>query len=298
MINLRSVEAFYAVMRTGSVTQAARLLNVTQPAVSIALQQLERRLRLKLFDRVAGRLIPTVEARALLPDTVEIFGRLNAMERLSQDLAQGVRGSLSIAATPPLCDGVIANSIASFLKRRPNVNLSVQAIASAVVVDRVISGEVDVGVVYEPVVSAAVQVEEVSQTMIGCLVPSSHRLARRRIVTVDDLAGERIITYLPQALLRPYVDRLLTDLNDPLRIQVLAGQSSTVIALALERVGIALIESSLFMMRPRRGFVLRPMSPEVRIKILVLRSQTSQHSHLAKAFIKHLREVSPSAPIN
>src|SRR5512140_2564993 len=101
MINLRQIEVFYAVMRAGSITEAARVLNVTQPAVSVALKQLESRLRMPLFDRVGGRLRPTPEARALMPDVAEIFGRLGAVERMSQDLAAGARGVLSIAATPP-----------------------------------------------------------------------------------------------------------------------------------------------------------------------------------------------------
>jgi len=179
MINLRLVECFHAVMRTGSVTQAARLLTVTQPAVSIALRQLESRLKLKLFDRTAGRLRPTPEAMALLPDLQAIFERLNAIERLSQDLAQGARGSFSVAATPPLCDGFVANCVAAFLRSRPEVRIGIQAIPSATVVDRVIGGEVDIGVVYEPVISAAVQVEEIGRAHIGCLLPARHRLARR-----------------------------------------------------------------------------------------------------------------------
>src|SRR3569832_2292731 len=149
MINLRQVEVFYAVIRTGSVTQAARVLNVTQPAVSIALRQLETRLDLKLFERSGGRLQATAEARALLPDLAEIFRRLAAVEHLSQDLAKGARGSFSVAATPPLCDGHVANCVAAFLRTRPDVRISIQGMASATVVDRVISGEADIGVVYE-----------------------------------------------------------------------------------------------------------------------------------------------------
>ena len=102
MINLRHVEVFYAIMRAGSITEAARVLNVTQPAVSVALKQFEARLQMKLFDRVGGRLQPTPEAKALLPDIAEIFGRLGAVERFSQDLAEGTRGMLSRRTPPPV----------------------------------------------------------------------------------------------------------------------------------------------------------------------------------------------------
>jgi DNA-binding transcriptional LysR family regulator len=289
MINLRQVEVFYAVIRTGSVTQAARLLNVTQPAVSIALKQLESRLKLKLFERSGGRLQATAEARALIPDLTEIFQRLAAVERLSQDLAQGARGSFSVAATPPLCDGFVANCVAGFLRTRPDVRISIQGVASLTVVDRVISGEADLGVVYEPVVSAAVQVEEIARARIGCVLPARHRLARRAAVSSNDLAGERVITYLPQALLRPYIDRVLGAGDASLTLQVLTGNSSTAIALAIEGAGIALVESALFLARPHRGFVLRPLTPATELKVLLLRPRPAARSRLIDDFLHQLR---------
>ena len=86
MLNLRHVEVFHAIMRAGTITEAARVLNVTQPAVSAALKQLERRLGMNLFDRVGGRLQPTPEARALLPDVAEIFGRIGALRRFRRQV--------------------------------------------------------------------------------------------------------------------------------------------------------------------------------------------------------------------
>lgn len=288
MINLRQVECFYAVMRTGSVTQAARLLNVTQPAVSIALQQLESRLKLKLFERSAGRLHATAEAKDLLPDLAEIFVRVNAIERRSQDLAQGVRGTLSVAATPPLCDGYVVNAVARFLRSRPDVRISIQATPSSMVVDRIISGEVDAGIVYQPVLSAAVQVEEIGGASIGCLVPARHRLARRRSISAQDLEGERLITYLPQALLRPYIDRVIAGGPAP---SVQTGASSTAIALVMEGAGIALVESALFQARPQRGMVLVPMEPATGLKVLLLRPRPAVRSRSLDEFVRELKAV-------
>lgn len=275
-------------MRTGSVTQAARLLNVTQPAVSIALKQLEARLKLKLFERSAGRLHATAEAKDLVPDLVEIFVRLAAIERRSQDLAQGMRGSLSVAATPPLCDGFVVNAVARFLRSRPDVRVSIQATPSAMVVDRVLSGEVDVGVVYGPVLSAAVQVEEIGSASIGCLVPSRHRLARRPSITAKDLDGERLVSYLPQALLRPYIDRVLAGAAAPM---VQTGASSTAIALVVEGAGIALVESALVQARPQRGLVLVPVVPATELKILLLRPRPAVRSRALDEFVRELRSV-------
>lgn len=291
MINLRHVEVFYAIMRAGTITEAARVLNVTQPAVSVALKQFEARLRMKLFDRVGGRLQPTPEARALLPDIAEIFGRLGAVERFSQDLAEGARGVLSIAATPPLCDGLVAKAVATFVASRPGIKVNLHAIPSPAVLDRVINREVDLGVAYEPVVSAAVTMEEVTRVAIGCIMPVRHPLAKRATVRVRDLAPYPIVTYLPQALLRPYINRALSEKTAALRIVAETGTSATAIALAVHGAGIALVETMLFSVRPVPGFTVRPLEPRIELKALLLLPRQAATSRVRDHFITHLRRT-------
>ena len=293
MINLRQVEVFYAVMRAGSITEAARVLNVTQPAVSVALKQLEARLRMKLFDRAGGRLQPTPEAKALMPDVAEIFARIRGVERLSQDLAGGVRGVFSIAAAHPLCDGFVAKAVATFVASRPGIQVSLQALVSPQVLDRVVSREVDLGVSYEPVVSAAVRTEELLRVPIGCILPARHALARRRTIRVRDLAPHPIVTYLPQALLRPYIDKALSGQKSALRIAVQTGTSATGIMLACHGAGIALVETALFSARPVPGFVMRPLEPRIELRGLLLRPRQGASSAVLEDFIAHLKASMP-----
>lgn len=289
LINLRHIEVFYAIMRAGSITEAARVLNVTQPAVSVALKQLESRLKMKLFDRSGGRLQPTPEANALLPDVAEIFARLGAVERFSQDLAGGTRGFLSIAATAPLADGIVARAVATFVSQRPNVKVNLQALASPVVLDRVINREIDVGVAYEPVVSSAVRTEELMRASIGVVMPAKHPLAKKATVRVRDLAPYPIITYLPQALLRPYIDRALSD-EPAVKVVVETGRSATAISLAVNGAGLALIETALFAARPVAGFVARPIEPKIELKALLLRPRQGAASKVLGDFIEHLKK--------
>lgn len=289
MINLRQVEVFYAVMRAGTITEAARVLNVTQPAVSAALKQLESRLRMPLFDRVGGRLQPTPEAKALMPDVAEIFGRIGAVERMSQDLAAGARGVISIAATPPLCDGFVAKAVATFVARRPMVKVSLHSMATPLVLDRVLNREVDIGVSYEPVVSAAVRSEEIMRAAIGCILPARHVLARRKTIRMRDLEPYPIVTYLPQALLRPYIDRAMSDKKTALRIAVETGLSSTASMLAFHGAGIAVVETALFTVRPMPGFVMRPLEPRIELKGLLLRPRQAHASRALTEFIAHLK---------
>src|ERR1700754_75544 len=137
MFTLRHIEVFHAIMQTGSVTGAARLLNVSQPAVSSVLKHCEARAGIKLFERSGGRLRPTPEAVALFPDVSAIYGRLDAMSRLMQDLAGGRLGSVSLAAAFPIANGYLAKAVASFLQERPGIRVALQSLTSPQVIDRV-----------------------------------------------------------------------------------------------------------------------------------------------------------------
>ena len=88
-MRLRHIEVFNAVMHTGSVSAAARLINISQPAVSRTLQHAELQLGFALFQRSKGRLTPTSEALALLPHMEKLFGQLEEVQRLADSLRKG-----------------------------------------------------------------------------------------------------------------------------------------------------------------------------------------------------------------
>ena len=91
-MRLRHIEVFNAVMQTGSVSAAARLINVTQPAVSRTLQHAELQLGFALFERARGRLTPTNEAMALFPHVEKLYEQLDEVQHQLFNLG----GELSI----------------------------------------------------------------------------------------------------------------------------------------------------------------------------------------------------------
>ena len=289
MINLKHIEAFHAIMRTGSVTAAARTLNLTQPAVSAILKNLESRLAMKLFVRSGGRLQPTPEAHALLPDVSVIYQRLEAIERTALDLAGGRLGTLAIAASSPIANGYLAKAVAAFLLLHPKVRVSLQSIASPEVMDRVASGEAELGLAYEPVVHSEVSTEALAVNSIACVMRGDHPLAAQKEIHIEDLANYSLITYLPQAILRPYIDRALSQAGITPDIKVQVGLSITGIALAYHGAGIALVEPQLLASMPLPGLVSRPLLPRLELKTLLLLHKTRPPSRLLLEFVNHLK---------
>ena len=99
-MRLRHIEVFNAVMLTGTVSAAARQMNVTQPAVSRILAHAELQLGYPLFTRQRNRLAPTPEAQALYPEVQRLMSQLESVRRLSLALRSGEGGTLRVMVVP------------------------------------------------------------------------------------------------------------------------------------------------------------------------------------------------------
>jgi DNA-binding transcriptional LysR family regulator len=291
MMNLRHMEVFHAIMRTGSVTGAARALNVTQPAVSAVLKHCESQLKMKLFARVSGRLQPTAEAMAIFPEVAAIFGRVEAVNLLTQDLVGGRLGTLSIAASFPIANGYLAKAVATFIAERPKVRVALQSLTSPQVLDRVVHREVELGIAYAPVVSPEVETKVLMRAHIACVMKADHPLARRKEVAVRDLERYSIVTYLPQALFRRYVDQALSAAGIVPHISAQISLSLTGIMLARYGAGVALVEPFLVASMGLPGLVARPLKPRIEVETLLIRPRPAPRSKVMSDFISHLNRI-------
>eukprot|EP01037_Dinobryon_pediforme_P044017 gene44017-55471_t len=102
LMNLRHIEIFHAVYVNGSVSAAARALNVSQPSVSKTLRHAESLLGFELFQRIAGRMVPTEDAHAMFGDVAEIQERVRALREAGRNLRTGGGATLRISALPSL----------------------------------------------------------------------------------------------------------------------------------------------------------------------------------------------------
>jgi DNA-binding transcriptional LysR family regulator len=105
IMNLRQLEVFQAIMKTGSVTEAAEILGLSQPAVSVILKNAETQIGMKLFERMRGRLHPTLEARTLAPDVEAIFTLILNLNWHAGALRDGVHGIVGGGSSPSVGHG-------------------------------------------------------------------------------------------------------------------------------------------------------------------------------------------------
>lgn len=291
MMNLRQIEVFHAIMVTGSVTAAARMLNVTQPAVSTILKHCESQLKMPLFVRLGGRLQPTKEAEALFRGVAEIFEKLDTLNRTTQDLVGGRLGTLSLAGAFPVANGILASAVASFLRERPGVKVVLQSMSTPQVVKSVLNREAELGVAYEQVINREIEAELLVQTQLACVMKPDHPLATRKSVSAEELRDYPIITYLPQSLFRTYLDPVLkaAGVFDNITIQV--SLSITGIMLAHLGAGVAIVEPYLLAAMDKTMLASRPLDPAIEIRTLLLRNRSTPPSLIMTAFVEHLKKV-------
>src|SRR5258708_24016678 len=137
-INSWQVEAFRAMMLTGSVTEAAKLMAVTQPAVSRLLRDFQALLKTELFERRGSGLVPTAAATALYMEVERSFVGLERITAAAEEIRSRRTGTLRIAALPALSNGYLPRLAGGIPKDRPNLNPSFFGVLSPIVVDSVL----------------------------------------------------------------------------------------------------------------------------------------------------------------
>src|SRR5690606_2595742 len=153
-MNIRQLQAFCAVMEKGSISEAARALNISQPAVTKSIHFLESAFQIELFKRTGGRIYPSIEAQKLYPAVKRVFEDLRAVDRLADELRRGEAGQLRIAASFTLAAAFVPEAIRAFHESRALVDIRFMALPPRQVIELVAAHEIDLGVLYEPIASA------------------------------------------------------------------------------------------------------------------------------------------------
>ena len=124
----RDIEVFNSIYNTGSVTAAAKLLNVSQPSVSKVLAHAEQQLGFRLFERIKMKLVPTPEANILFKHTSVMEDVLIDINQISERLTEFPVDRVRVSCTPSLGIDFLPNAIAEFKVLNPNVDFEISTL--------------------------------------------------------------------------------------------------------------------------------------------------------------------------
>ncbi|MBY4895568.1 LysR family transcriptional regulator [Cupriavidus sp. AU9028] len=211
-MRLRQIEVFRAVMLTGTVSEAARLLHVSQPVVTRVLQHAEASLGFRLFDRSGGRLRPTPEANALYGDVERLYGEIDRVRRVSESLRHKGAGRLRVAATPSLAEPLLVPALQRFCARHPDTQVQVLTHHTEEIVQGLLRNQIDIGFAFAPPPHEAIAAVPVAQGRMLLAVPAGRPLAgqaRRSALPIARLMDRAFIGYDDQSSLGLMVRQVL-----------------------------------------------------------------------------------------
>src|SRR3954469_20918056 len=186
-MDTRQLRAFCAVVELKSFSQAAERLGVTQPAVSLQVRSLEKRLDRKLLDRSARRVEPTEAGLALYRGGQRMLQlEEQVVEELDQDGAGELGGTLAVGASTGPGSTVVPVLLCEFQRENPSVAISLSISDTQTVVDRVADRELELGVVGAARRHRGVVFEPFFRDEVVLACPPGHRFAGKTI-DLDDL---------------------------------------------------------------------------------------------------------------
>jgi DNA-binding transcriptional LysR family regulator len=240
-MNLNHLAVFHAVAQTGSMTLGAEHLDISQPAVSKQVQELERVLGVHLFDRIGRRVRLSQAGEVLAAYARRLFALADEAESAMADVRAVGRGRLVIGASTTIGTYLLPGVLAEFLRRYPRVELLV-AIENTEQVHRRLAGlELDVGLTEGFAEEEELDAEVFHRDELVVIAPSDHRLAGNRRVPLSAVQDEPFILREPGSGTRAVEERALERLKLPVRVVMALGSTEAIKRVVAEGVGLAIV---------------------------------------------------------
>lgn len=289
-LKFRELEVFRAIMESGSITTAARRLHVTQPAISKMLSQAEDRLGYQFFIRDHGRLTPTVEARALLPEVMKALAANESVQRFAEDLRSSRSGLVTIAAVPSICTSILPSTIRLFREGRPDVSVVLKSMGNHDVIALVAERGVDLGFVLLPLEDTQTLFRDIWASDLQCILPLGHPLATLKRINPQDLVGFPFVSLSRDRPLGMLIESAFAEAKQRHVIAVEVTQSATAVALVRAGAGIAVLDGFSLMSDSGVGLITRPFVPTTRVTCRLLWSRHYPITRLASKLVELLDE--------
>lgn len=291
----RQLEIFTAVMRVGTVTGAARLLNISQPALSQILIHTEDELGFLLFNREKGRLHPTPEALELFPEAERLFAGLEGIRRKTADLKLGRAGVVRLAASTPPGMALVPLALAEFRARHPEILLRSHVAPLQSMVPMLRAGDVALALALDDRLPLDIEVENLGQVGICCVLPEGNPLAEEETISFAALEGQTVISYRGNT--RPHEELAIAARAQGIAFapQIEIDTSISAVGFVQAGLGIALVDD-LLPWQQFAGIEVRPLSQSASLPLSLLTLKGKVLSRAEDLMREQIRAICADRP--
>jgi DNA-binding transcriptional LysR family regulator len=277
-----------------NMTEAADKLGISEAAVSKCKSALEHELGVQLFTRLSGRLVPTQEAKALLPYVRRAVNGIQAARDAAATLRKMSVARLNIVCGGPALVHPIPQAVMRLSEAYPEARVEVDVDSLRGLVEKVAYNLADVGV--GPVVAHEVDtrvvdmcnIEVVSRDAMVVVFPRNHRLAQASIVRPSDLEGETLVSLNSTSATADMISAILFQSGVQFGRTITAANGVGICALVGAGLGVGFVNINFFHGPMDWNIVARPFSPRIELRTCVYTSKLNQTTAIASRFIQEL----------
>jgi DNA-binding transcriptional LysR family regulator len=289
-LNLRQLLTFVTVARLGSFTKAARLLHLSQPALTKQVRQLEETLGVRLFDRNTRTVEATRIGRELAPVIAQLLQEIEAVVINTKELAAQSRGVIRIASLPSISSTILPTAIARFKGLFPGISVVLKDVIAQRLVSMVKAEEVDFGIGSLNAADPEVRFSLLLTDRMIVVFPQGSALEQKKVIGLRDLAGLPLALMDPGSSVRKLVDQAFESIGEIVRPAFEATYMSTALGIVRAGLGVTILPSSAFEIGELTGLRSRPIkSSALTRKIGVIEKKGRSLSPAAESFLKTLK---------
>ena len=268
---------------------AARLIHLSQPAVSRLIQALEGELRLQLFYRTGRNLTPTPEALAFYREAGRILDNLDEIPKIAAEIRAGKTENLRIVAMPRIAQPLVSPAVAAFLAENDDVNVSLDIRARREAAKWLAGREYDIGVGALPVDHPEIDTTLLLRVRAQVVLPAAHPMAERDSLSADDLRREPVVRLMHGLLLRDQLDDIFRSAGVTPREACEVASSQLACALVADGAGITIADELVASQVDSEKVELVPIEPERWMSIGLLFPRSVESSASREGFVRALK---------
>lgn len=290
-MRLRQIEVFHAVYASGSVTSAARVLNVSQPSVSKVLAHAEQQLGYQLFDRVKGKLVATPEAHRLAGLVSNVFDTVDQLRNVAENLRASDAGKIRIAATPAFGIDLLPTAVASYLQEHEGTVFEIETLHHDEIGAAILESRIDIGLVFDPADTPGLALEELATSEFIVIGAQHMDFGGKDTINIDDIADLPFIGLSRRGplgqILSSHLDSRETGLNKIIHTETYHIAK----ALVAKGVGITIVDGITARSAGHESVRSWALDPPIQFSVSAIRLDSAPLSIVARRFIDHLRET-------
>ncbi|MFY8297898.1 LysR family transcriptional regulator [Pseudoalteromonas sp. SS15] len=287
-MRLRHIEIFHAIYTTGSITNAANLLHVSQPSVSKVLAHAELQLGFDLFHRVKGRLIPTEEAESLFGEVDKVYQQIHSIRNKAKNIKRAEYGNINLGISPALGFTVLPEALGRFTAQYPNISFNISTIHNDTVFQSLIEHTCDIAVLFSPKVFPGVTSLELAESEMVVVYPKAYFPETPKTLNIEQLAEYDFIDISESGPLGDLLWSRIVENSVELNCMIKVQTYFIATRLVAQGMGLCVVDKYTANAMLTTDTAMASFDPPLTFKVNALHLQNRQLSKSSEQFISEL----------